>query len=158
MHSFHSVGCICPYNCILVLEGCTCIKICHTERCCWCCCFWCFFARGLDEKKYCTYSITLINKKIVRSLSMIITYLVPPKSIPQGNATTTTRGKKTKRCACSHTDLQPSLHHADAERLLSTVFSVGPILAEQRAQVFVKTLNRGLQVEGQALQRTRRST
>ena len=83
---------------------------------------------------------------------------LPPKSIPRGNATTTTRGKKTKRCAYnSHTDLQSSLHHADAERFLSSVFSVGSILTEQRAQVFVKTLNRGLQVEWQALQRARRS-
>ena len=26
-----------------------------------------FFARGLDEKKYCTYSFTLVNKIFVRS-------------------------------------------------------------------------------------------
>ena len=30
---------------------------------CFCCCCLFLFARGLDEKKYCTYSITLVNKK-----------------------------------------------------------------------------------------------
>ena len=31
-----------------------------------CFCWFCF-PRGLDEKKYCTYSFTLVNKKFVRS-------------------------------------------------------------------------------------------
>ena len=39
---------------------------------CFCCCFLSFFARGLDVKKYCTYSINKIKKSFVRFLSVCL--------------------------------------------------------------------------------------
>ena len=53
--------------------------------CCFLLLFFVFFARGLDVKKYCTYSFTLVNKKFVRSFVLslsLLPHFSPPSLSP----------------------------------------------------------------------------